>query len=190
MKKISNILRLAVLALMLSMTLTGMAQAPSVVVVVMNRDYTYQDPRFMCSGVLSKGDAFSVENIKGANYRWWLYPAANIDFPKRVAHIPGTVKGEKCIVITGTNVRFREKPSTNAGVLCDNVASTASSYHRAFISLDNPPKTDEWGLEAEWHPYYLAKGTRLPYKGKEGDFYKTEFNGMTLYISARYCKLK
>ena len=50
--------------------------------------------------------------------------------------------------------------------------------------------TNADGLIVRWEPITMPKGTRLPYKGKVGDFYKTAFDGYTLYISAKYSYLK
>lgn len=59
------------------------AQDVKELVVVMNRNYTYQDPRWESSVVLKKGEAITVINEKGANYDYWPYPAANVAIPKK-----------------------------------------------------------------------------------------------------------
>lgn len=168
-----------------------MAQDAKEVVVVTNRNYTYDDPRWSQPVELPKGTAIKVlDEGGGDDYYYWPYPAANVVIPRNVAHVPGYIKGERYLVLTGTNVRLREGPSTKYGYYCYNIASSASVYHNQFISDTNQPSKDDWGLEAEWRPYYLPKGTRLPYLGKQGDFYKTKFNNQVFYISAKFCVLK
>lgn len=162
---------------------------PKEIVVIMKSDYTYEDPRWSQSVTLKKGEAITVMNVSGPSYEYWPYPAADVDLPKAKTRLPGS-NGEHFLQISGTNVRLREGPSTNYGYYCYNAASGASVYHNQFISDKNKPKTDDWGLTAEWEPYYLPKGTRLPYLGKENDFYKTKFNGTVFYLSAKYCLLK
>lgn len=160
------------------------------VIVVANNDITYEDPRWGVSQVLEKGSAISVQDA-GTDYEWWLYPAAFVSLPKKNLHIPGTKAGERCVVINGTNARFREKPSAKSGILCYDIASGASYYSRKFVrptQIQRDLKED--GIPVYWDPYYLPKGTRLPYLGKTSGFYKTSFNGLTLYISARHCYLK
>lgn len=161
------------------------------IVVVANKTVEYEDPRWQGNGSLEKGEAITVSDDGGSDYQWWLYPAAFAELPKKDFHIPGSVAGEKCIVINGTNVRFREKPSTQSGILCYNIDSGASTYSIDFIKqslIQRHMQID--GFLVYWDPYYLPKGTRLPYKGKTGSFYKTEFNGMVLYISARFSYVK
>lgn len=173
------------------MQATGvMAQDAKEVVVVMNRNYTYEDPRWGQPVELMRGEAIKVLDEGSGAYFFWPYPAANVVIPRSVAHVPGKVKGERYIVLTGTNVRLREGPSTKYGYYCYNIASSASVYHNQFITDNNQPAKDDWGLDAEWRPYYLPKGTRLPYLGKQGDFYKTKFNDQVFYISAKFCQLK
>ena len=162
---------------------------PKEIVVVMKSDFTYEDPRWSQPVTLEKGEAITVMGDGDVTYNYWPYPAANVEIPVEVTRLPGS-NGERYIQINGTNVRFRQGPSTSYGYYCYNAASTASVYHNQFIHDNKMPKNDDWGLTAEWKPYYLPKGTRLPYLGKEKDFYKTSFNGTTFYISAKYCLLK
>ena len=162
---------------------------PKEIVVVMKTNYTYEDPRWGQPVTLEKGHAITVWSDGSATYDYWPYPAANVGLPKNVTRLPGS-NGERYIQINGTNVRLRKGPSTNYGYYCYNQASTASVYHNQFISNGAKPKTDDRGLYAEWKPYYLPKGTRLPYLGKKNGFYKTAFNGEIFYISAKYCLLK
>lgn len=162
-----------------------MAQGKDLV-VVMNRNYTYEDPRWNQSVTLKQGEAITVVDDGSANYDYWPYPAANVVIPKKVTRLAGT-KGEHYIIINGTNVRFREGPSTRYGYYCYNAENTASVYHNQFIHDNNKPKTDDFGLAARWEPYYLPKGTRLPYLGQQNGFYKTKFNNNIFYISAKYC---
>ena len=159
------------------------------IVVVMKRNYTYEDPRWSQPVTLEKGKAITVISDGSSSYAFWPYPAADVSIPKAVTRLPGS-NGEHYILINGTNVRLREGPSTKYGYYCYNSASGASVYHNQFIHDSRKPKTDDWGLMAEWEPYYLPKGTRLPYLGTKNGFYKTMFNGTVFYISAKYCKLK
>ena len=162
-----------------------------VLVVVANRNVSYEDPRWGNNNTITKGKAISVIDDGSNQYEWWLYPAADVILAKKDFHVPGSIKGEKCIVINGTNVRFREKPSLQAGILCYNIEHAGSTYHIEFVKQSSVQKNLRVdGVPVFWDPYYLPKGTRLPYKGRVGDFYKTELNGMTLYISAKYCSLK
>lgn len=167
-----------------------LAQEQSSIVVVMNDEYTYSDPRWGQNVTLDKGSAITVYNIEGDDYEYWPYPAAEVAIPKSVAHIPGTVNGERCLVINASNVRFLEKPSAYSRVLCYNIASTASVYHIQFINMKKKPKKDDFGLAAEWDPFTLKQNTAIPYKGKSGSYYKTEINGQTLFISAKQARLK
>lgn len=160
------------------------------IVVVLNRNYTYSDPRWETSVTLKKGEAIRVNTMRGANWDFWPYPAANVEIPKRVAHIPGTVKGEKCIEITASDVPLYEKPSMKSNVMCINTASAASVFHAQFVPLSKLPKTDDWGIEAEWEKRTFEKGVKLPYKGKKGKFFKTEIAGTTYYIPASKARIK
>ena len=159
------------------------------VVVVMKQNYKYDDPRWDMSVQLDKGEAITVMDVGGTSYEYWPYPAADVSVPKNVTRLPGGA-GEHYIIINGTNVRFRKGPSIRHGYYCYNAINTASVYHNQFVTDSRKPKTDDWGLEAEWKPYYLPKGTRLPYLGKKNGFYKTKFNGQVFYISAQFCRLK
>ena len=188
MKK-SHILLLSVIAFFCQ-TVNVMAQGePKEIVVVMKRDYTYEDPRWSQPVTLEKGQAITVMSDGSASYSYWPYPAADVEIPKEETRLPGS-NGEQYLQINGTNVRLREGPSTNYGYYCYNEENTASVYHNQFIRDNKKPKTDDWGLTAKWVPYYLPKGIRLPYLGKKNGFYKTRFNGTQFYISAKYCLLK
>ena len=185
-----NVMMLFLLACVMR-TQMVIAQDAKEMVVVMSRNYTYEDPRWGQPVELTKGTAIKVlDEGGGDDYYYWPYPAANVVIPRSVAHVPGKVKGERYLVLTGTNVRLREGPSTKYGYYSYNIASSASVYHNQFITDNNQPAKDDWGLDAEWRPYYLPKGTRLPYLGKQGDFYKTKFNDQVFYISAKFCQLK
>ncbi len=176
--------------LLLFLSLSGTAlRAQKKEVVVMSRNYTYDDPRWNTPVQLEKGEAITVTAADGGYYEYWPYPAADVAIPKNVTRLPGAA-GERYLVVNGTNVRLRKGPSTNYGYYCYNAANTASVYHNQFITERNKPKTDDWGLSAEWEPYYLPKGTRLPYLGKQSGFYKTKFNGQVFYISAKFTLLK
>ena len=120
---------IGMLALMLMAHVASYAQ----VVVVANRNVTYEDPRFGSTAKVPKGEAISVSNSRGSTYEWFLYPAASVDLPKSAFHIPGSVNGEKCIVVNGTNVRFREGPSLKTGIYCYDCMSAASYYRYEFV---------------------------------------------------------
>ena len=185
----SKVLLLSVIACFCQ-TVNVMAQDNAKeIVVVMKKNYTYEDPRWSQPVTLEKGEAITVMSDGSSTYNYWPYPAADVSIPKSVTRLPGS-NGERYLQINGTNVRLRKGPSTNYGYYCYNSASTASVYHNQFIHENNKPQTDDWGLTAEWEPYYLPKGTRLPYLGKKNGFYKTMFNGTTFYISAKFCLLK
>jgi hypothetical protein len=169
--------------------ITLAAQQAKEIVVVMNRNYTYDDPRDGDEMVLAKGKAISVWNVPGGDYEYWPYPIGKVLIPKKAAHVLGTINGERYIVLNSAGVRLREGPSTQYGYYCVNSASGASVYHYKFVH-DNKPLVDDWGLKADWTPYTLPKGTRLPYLGKQGNFYKTKFNGQVFYVSAKYSLLK
>ena len=187
--KITRVLFLSFMAI-LCQAVNVMAQDEAMeIVVVMKSDYTYEDPRWSQPVTLEKGSAITVIDDGSTTYDYWPYPASNVGIPKNVTRLPGS-NGEHYIQINGTNVRLRKGPSTNYGYYCYNVANTASTYHNQFIGNGKKPKTDDWGLTAEWKPYYLPKGTRLPYLGKKNGFYKTAFNGVEFYISAKFCLLK
>lgn len=163
---------------------------PKELVVVMSRNYTYEDPRWLSPVELKRGEAIVVQDQEGASYDFWPYPAADVAIPKRVTRLPGAVKGERYLVLTVSNARLLQSPSAQSPYYCYNVESSASVYHNQFVSDGNRPKTDEWGLEAEWQPVTYPKGTRLPYKGKQGGFFKTKIGTLEFFISARHCQLR
>ncbi|MBR5102735.1 MAG: hypothetical protein IK092_06380, partial [Muribaculaceae bacterium] len=129
------------------------------VVVVMNNDYTYTDPRWEQDVTLKCGEAITVIDTQEGDYEYWPYPAADVAIPREVTHIPGTVEGERCLIIKSKSAHFFEKPSGKSNVYCYNIASTASVYHIQFIPMNKPPKKDEYGLTAEWEPMTLNYGT-------------------------------
>lgn len=177
---------------MVLLLLAHAAYAQKQLVVVANRNINYEDPRFERTGTLERGEAITVSD-NGSTYGWWIYPMEpTIDFAKRNFHVPGTVQGELCIVVNGSNVRFRESPSLNAGIYCVDIMSGASYFQKGFIKDSQVKREyrDSEGILRCWDPIYLPKGTRLPYKGKVGEFYKTAFDGYTLYISAKYSYVK
>ena len=139
---------------------------------------------------LKRGEAISVYDKAGASYEYWPYPAADVAIPKKVAHVPGTVKGERCLIVTTNGLRLLEKPSAQSPYYCYNADSGASVAHNQFVSDNARPATDDWGLQADWQPYTYPKGTRLLYQGKQGNFYKTKIGGQEFYISAKQCQLK
>ena len=66
--------------------------------------------------------------------------------------------GGRSLVINGTNVNFRLAPSLNAGIL-----------------------TNSYGYNV-----HVPKYTRLPYLGATGNFFKTRYNGRTVYVYMQF----
>lgn len=66
--------------------------------------------------------------------------------------------GGRSLVINGTNVNFRLSPSLNAGIL-----------------------TNSYGYNV-----HVPKYTRLPYLGTSGNFFKTRYNGRTVYVYMQF----
>lgn len=65
---------------------------------------------------------------------------------------------QRYVVLTGTNVRLRFEPNLNCSWLHGN----------------------------NGRPTYLPKGSKLPYKGEAGDFYRVTYNNQTLYVAKQY----
>lgn len=65
---------------------------------------------------------------------------------------------QKYVVINGTNLRLRFEPNLNCS----------------------------WLHGSNGAPTYLPKGTKLPYKGEAGDFYRVLYNNQTLYVAKKY----
>lgn len=184
-------MRTAMKCLLLVLTLMVYSQRMSAqeMVVIMSQNYTYDDPRWNNPATLEKGEVITVYK-EGDTYQYFgSYTAASVGIPKHVFHIPGSVRGERCIVINGTHVRLRKGPSTKTGIFCYD-ANNGSSVARYDFKVKPGKETDADGIKYEWTPFYLDKGTRLPYLGKAGNFYKTSFNGYTFYISAQYTYVK
>lgn len=177
--------RLLLTLLGLLACLTTMAQEQQSLVVVINHDYTYSDPRWEQPVTLKKGAAITVVDTDGDYYQYWPYPAADVAISKSVTHIPGTAAGERCLVVKTAGAHFLEKPSKRSRVLCYNIGSSASVYHIQYVNLSRKPKEDDYGLQADWSPMSVPCGTKIPYKGKKGAYYLTEINGHKLYISAQ-----
>ena len=189
MKRLAIVMLLLSAFMSLSVDLKAQSETKELI-VVLNKNYTYEDPRWGSPVELKRGEAISVYDKAGASYEYWPYPAADVAIPKKVAHVPGTVKGERCLIVTTNGLRLLEKPSAQSPYYCYNADSGASVAHNQFVSDKARPATDDWGLQADWQPYTYPKGTRLPYKGKQGNFYKTEIDGQEFYISAKQCQLK
>jgi hypothetical protein len=109
--------------------------------------------------------------------------------PKSVCRLPGSVRGERYIVINCTNLRLREKPSTSSGIYCYDSDYAGSVAQEQFL-LHPEKELGVYGNSYSWKPYYLPKGTRLPYLGKVNGFYKTKFDGTVFYLHSKYCLLK
>ena len=181
MKRLAIVILLLSAFMSLSVDLKAQSETKELI-VVLNRNYTYEDPRWGSPVELKRGEAISVYDKAGASYEYWPYPAADVAIPKKVAHVPGTVKGECCLIVTTNGLRLLEKPSAQSPYYCYNADSGASVAHNQFVSDKARP--------ADWQPYTYSKGTRLPYKGKQGNFYKTKIGGQEFYISAKQCQLK
>ena len=83
---------------------------------------------------------------------------SNGGYGQNLAPRQGRHGGGKSLVINGTDVNFRLGPSLNAGVLSDGYG-----YH-----------------------IHVPKYTRLPFLGTSGNFYKTRYNGRTVYVHMQY----
>ena len=188
MKKSMKIL-LAMLVLSAFVQKTN-AQSNKECVVIMSQNYTCEDPRNSdATWVLKKGEAIHVYKCDDGYEYSGPYTAASTMIPFSTCHIPGTVRGERYLVINATHLNLREKPSTSSGIYCYDSEYGGSVAPNKF--LVNPSRErGVYGTSYSWKPYYLPKGTRMPYLGKSGNFYKTTFNGTTFYVSAKYCLLK
>ena len=170
MKRLAIVMLLLSAFMSLSVDLKAQSETKELI-VVLNKNYTYEDPRWGSPVELKRGEAISVYDKAGASYEYWPYPAADVAIPKKVAHVPGTA-------------------SAQSPYYCYNADSGASVAHNQFVSDKARPATDDWGLQADWQPYTYPKGTRLLYQGKQGNFYKTKIGGQEFYISAKQCQLK
>ncbi len=161
-------------------------------VVIMSQNYSCDDPRGFDESqkwTLKKGDALLVYKEGNVYNYFGGYTAAFVEIPKRVCHLPGTVSGERYFVINATNLRLREKPSTSSGIYCYDENYGGSVAQLQFL-VHPERELGVYGNSYSWKPYYLPKGTRLPYLGKVNGFYKTKFDGQVFYLSAKYCILK
>lgn len=87
----------------------------------------------------------------------WVYSQfANMRGARNYA--PSNNYGGRSLVINGTNVNFRLAPSLNAGIL-----------------------TNSYGYNL-----HVPKYTRLPYLGTSGNFFKTRYNGRTVYVYMQF----
>ena len=169
-----------------------MCMHAQVVVVIMNQDYTCEDPRGFdetSKWVLKKGDALLMYKRRNSYEYYGYYTAASVEIPSRFVRLPGTISGEKYIVINVDDLNLREGPSTTSGIWCYDSDYGGSIAQEQF--LKNPRKVlGAYGSKYSWKPYHLPKGTRLPYLGTVNGFYKTKFNGVLFYLSTKYCTLK
>ncbi len=78
--------------------------------------------------------------------------------PAQAGNQTSTQSPQKYVVINGTNLRLRFEPNLNCS----------------------------WLHDGNGAPKYLPKGTRLPYKGEAGDFYRVLYNNQTLYVAKQY----
>jgi len=161
-------------------------------VMIMSRTYTCEDPRGFdenATWTLKKGEAILVYPTSDGYEYYGGYTAASVILPKSVCRLPGSVRGERYIVINGTNLRLREKPSTSSGIYCYDSDYAGSVAQEQFL-LHPEKELGVYGNSYSWKPYYLPKGTRLPYLGKVNGFYKTKFDGTVFYLHSKYCLLK
>ncbi len=184
-----KLMRLAILFLLVLVTGKVYGQQ---MVVIMSSNYTCDDPRGFDETAkwrLKKGDVLNVYKSKDGYEYYGGYTAASVVLPSRVCRLPGSVKGERYIVINATNLRLREKPSLNSGIYCYDEDYGGSIAQNCFLVN---PKSEKgtYGNSYSWKEYYLPKGTRLPYLGKQNGFYKTTFDGTVFYVSSKFCLLK
>jgi len=181
-----NMLRIFLLSMLAMMSVEKINAQQ--MIVVMNQDYTYNDPRWEDQKVtLEKGQVISVYKEDGTYQYFGGYTAASVAIPERVFHVPGRAPGEKSIYINATHLRLRQGPSTKYPMFCYDADNASSIARYAFRKA--PGKQKDEDMTYNWKPYYLDKGTRLPYLGKKNGFYKTTFNGEVFYVSAKYCRL-
>ena len=185
-----NIYRITMLLAL--MMISSMYVSAQELVVIMNEDYTCDDPRGEEGNAgwnFKKGDALHVYKGDNGDYEYFgPYIAANAMIPKNLCHLPGE-RGEKYIVINVENLNLREGPSTRHKIYCYD-----SEYGGTFDPskfLANPhSELGVYGNSRSWKAWHLPKGIRMPYLGKENGFYKTSFNNIVFYICAKYCTLK
>ena len=160
------------------------------IVMIVDKEYSCPDPRIEDSTwTFHKGDAVHVFPTDNGYDYFGPYTAACVSLPKDLCHLPGSVRGEKCIVVNATKVRLRQGPSTQSGIYCIDALQTGSVSHAQFRPKQGK-EVDADGNVSEWIQFFFNKGTRLPYLGKFGAFYKSRFNDIEFYISAKHTYLR
>ncbi len=150
-------------------------------VIVMNSNYYSEIEADYCDiGNMTKGSAWVISDFEYKEYGH--YSAGNVFaggmmsgyIPKSKAYLCGS-QGERCIVLNGTNINFRESPSINARCL--------------YYDACNPAKFANHAIDPDMGKVRLPKGSKLPYYGTVGNWYKSNLEGNTIYISKDYSYL-
>jgi len=176
--------------LLLCLSLHAISSDAQGYVMIANYDYSCPDPRNENSTwEIHKGDALHVYARENSYDYFGPYTAACVSLPKDLLRLPGSVRGEKCIVVNGTKVNLREGPSTKTGIYCLNILYSGSVSQDEFRSKPGKEYGED-GYVAEWLPFFFNKGTRLPYLGKYGNFYKSKFNNVEFYISSKFSYIR
>ena len=113
--------------------------------------------KLVCLG--TSGDFYKVK-FNGNNVwisKLYAQPVGNTS----ATNAAKTTNGQRYVVVTGTNVRLRLAPSTNAKILSSN-----------------------------GKPVYPAKGERIKYMGDAGDFHKVNYRGNYVYIHKSYATIQ
>ncbi len=161
-------------------------------VVIMNQNYVCEDPRDFSgeqTWTLKKGEALRVYKEDDYYEYFGPYLAASVEIPLSKCHIVGTVKGERCVTINVANLPLREKPQANAAIFCYDEDYAGSIDPSKFLVNYRRVK-GVYGTSYSWKPYYFNKGTRVPYNGKVGNYYKTMIDGIVFYLDASKCTLR
>ena len=185
-----NVLRTIVL--MLALVAASQNLRAQSYVVIMNQDFTCEDPRGFdgeSTWTLKKGEALRVYKEDNIYQYFGPYTVAYAEIPLSKCHVVGTVKGERCVTINVANLPLREKPKANAAIFCYDEEYAGSVDPSQFL-VNYRREKGVYGNSYSWKPYYLNKGTRVPYLGKVGNYYRTKFDGIVFYLDVSKCTLR
>ena len=177
-----------VLLLLLALTTTSQTMQAQSFVVIMNQNYTCENPQGG-EWTLKKGQAINVYEEDNAYVYSGPFLASGVEIPVSKCHLPGAVKGEKYLIINVDNLSLREKPSTKSGIYCYD-EDYGGTFDPSKFSVNYKKELGVYGTSYSWKPFYFPKGTRIPYLGKSGNFYKTTFDNKVFYVDAKKCTLK